>query len=205
MNVLSKTTKFLALSAGVILLGSCGVIGNVISGGPAISGTVATVETGQTAPAATEYRLSLVRYSFFGSTSTELESADFASPITINSGVGAFAGSLPPTISIGSDTRAYFRVVVYDDIVDDNKYDRNATNGAGAKDRLLADSANGKADGGDRYLVYVNDNQDYVTGKPLVKGWNMITDPQRDTNVSLNLGTSDDVVTQTLTGISIKY
>ncbi len=205
MNVIAKTTKFLVLSAGVLMLGSCGVIGNVISGGPAVSGTVATVETGQTPPAATEYRLSLVRYSVFGPNSTELESADFASPITINSGAGAFAGSLPPTISIGGETRAYFRVVVYDDIVDDNKYDRNATNGAGARDRVLADSANGKADGGDRYLVYVNDNQDYVAGKPLTKGWNLVTDPQRDTNVTLSLGTGDDVVTQALTGISIKY
>jgi hypothetical protein len=204
MNVLSKTAKFLALSTGVLFLGSCGLIGNVISGGPAVSGTVSAAE-GQTATPATEYRLSLVRYNIFGPNAEELEAADFASPITLNGGTGAFAGSLPPTIGTGTGTRAYFRVVVYDDIVDDNKYDRNATNSANAKDRILADSANGKAEGGNRYLVYVSDNQDYVANKPLKKGWNLITDPNRDTNLSLNFGTDDDVVTQTLTGINIKY
>jgi hypothetical protein len=196
-----KTGVKLALAAATVLgLGSCGLLGNVGGGGPVVTGVVAG-----TATPGTDYRLALVRYSLFGPGGTELEAAQFLNAFSLTGGTGAYTGSLPKTIDLGADTRAYFRVVVYDDINDDDKYDRNATNSAGGKDRILTDSANGKADGGDRYLVYAIDNQDLVAGKPLGKGWNLVVDVNRDTNLSLGTGTADDAITQTLTGLSISY
>jgi hypothetical protein len=200
MNMKNIGLKFALAAASVIGLGSCGVLGNVGGGGPVVTGAVAG-----TATPATDYRLALVRYSFFGPGAAELEAAQFLNAFSLTGGVGAYTGSLPKTIDLGAETRAFFRVVVYDDINDDDRYDRNATNSAGGKDRILTDSANAKADGGDRYLVYATDNQDLVAGKPLGKGWNLVIDVNRDTNLSLGTGTADDTLTQTLTGVSISY
>jgi hypothetical protein len=182
-----KVAKLMALSGAALLLGSCGLLANVGGGGPVLMGTVSAA-TGTAVPAASEYRMALVRYSIFGPGASELEAAEFLTPFTLSGGAGAFTGSLPASVDVGSgNTRAYYRVIVFDDVVDDNKYDRNATNGAGAKDRLLADSANGKGEGGNRYLIYANDNQDYVAGKPLSKGWNH-AEHQRCQHHVLNLG-----------------
>lgn len=200
MNILKKVTFGTLALGSAIALSSCGLLGNAISGGPVVTGNV----TG-TAPAATEYRLAIVRYSAFGPSATELESAEFAAAFAVTGGVGAYTGTLPATIDVGGGTRGIFRVVIYDDINDDNKYDRNATNGAGQKDKLLTDSANGKVSDGDRYLVYATDNQDYGGGKVLVKGWNLVVDVNKDTNLTLGTGTADDTVTQTITGVSISY
>ena len=200
MKSISNIVKLALGAATAAGLGSCGLLGNVGGGGPVVTGNVAGV-----APAAADYRLALVRYSTFGANTTELEAAQFLNAFTLTGGVGAYTGSLPKTIDIGGGTKAFFRVVVFDDINDDNKYDRDATNSAGGKDRILTDSANGKADGGDRYLVYATDNQDLVAGKPLVKGWNLVIDANRDTNLTLNTGTADDTISQTLTGVSLNY
>jgi hypothetical protein len=197
--------KLMALSGATLLLGSCGLVANVGGGGPVVTGTVSAA-SGTVVPAASEYRMALVRYSLFGPGASELEAAEFLTPFTLSGGVGAFTGSLPASIDVGAgNNRAYYRVIVYDDLVDDNKYDRNATNGAGAKDRSLADSANGKGEGGNRYLIYATDNQDFAAGKPLSKGWNLVVDPNRDTNLVLNAGTTDDTVTQSITGVNITY
>jgi hypothetical protein len=197
--------KLMALSGAALLLGSCGLLANVGGGGPVVTGTVSAA-SGSAVPAASEYRMALVRYNIFGPGASELEAAEFLTPFVLSGGTGGFSGSLPASVDVGSgNTRAYYRVVVFDDLVDDNKYDRNASNGAGAKDRLLADSANGKAEGGNRYLIYASDNQDFVAGKPLSKGWNLVVDPNRDTNLVLNVGTADDTVTQAISGVNISY
>jgi hypothetical protein len=201
----SSIIKLLSLSGAALLLGSCGLLSNIGSGGPVVTGTVSATP-GTAVPAASEYRMTLVRYSLFGPDASELEAAEFLTPFTLSGGVGSFTGSLPASIDVGSgNTRAFYRVIVYDDLVDDNKYDRNAVNGAGAKDRLLADSANGKGEGGNRYLIFATDNQDFVAGKPLSKGWNLVVDPNRDTNLVLGIGTADDTVTQVIGGVSITY
>lgn len=204
MNSWTRNLRLVVVASAAPLLGACGLLGNPISGGPVVTGTVAVSATGSL-PAAVEYRMAIVRYSVFGAGASELEAAEFLTPFALTGGTGAYTGSLPPSVDTAGVTRAFYRVVVYDDIVDDNKYDRNATNGAGAKDRLLADSANGKADGGDRYLVYSTDNQDFASGKPLAKGWNLVVDVNRDTNLTLGTGTADDIVTQTLTGLNVAY
>lgn len=197
--------KMMLLSGAALLLGSCGLLANIGGGGSVVTGTVSAAP-GTAVPAASEYRMTLLRYSPFGPGASELEDAEFLTPFTLSGGAGAFTGSLPASIDVGSgNTRAYYRVVVYDDLIDDNKYDRNATNGAGAKDRLLADSANGKGEGGNRYLIYVTDNQNFVAGKPLSKGWNLVVDPNRDTTLVLNVGTADDTVTQAIGGVNITY
>ena len=205
MNHFKKQFARLSLLPAVALLGACGVVGNVTAGGPVVTGTVGTA-AGAAVPAATDYRMTLVRYTTFGTGATGLGSAEFLTPFALSGGTGAFTGGLPASVEIGSGaSRAYYRVVVYDDIVDDNRFDANATNGAGGKDRVLADSANGKAAGGDRYLVFASDNQDYVPGKPLVRGWNLIVDPNRDTNPTLGTGLGDDTVSATLTGVNVTY
>jgi hypothetical protein len=195
--------RLMALSAAP-LLGSCGFVVTVGAGGTVVSGTVGAA-TGTSVPVATEYRLGLVRYSLFGPGANQLEAAEFLTPIAIGGGVGAFAAGLPPSVDLGSEgTKGFYRVVVYDDAVDDDTYDQRA-DGTGVEDRVLADSANGRAEGGDRSLVYVTDHQEYAPGKTLVRGWNLITDPNRDTNLAVAFGTSDDTVSQTLTGVRITY
>jgi hypothetical protein len=197
--------KLMALSGAALILGSCGLLANVGGGGPVVTGTISTA-SGSAVPAASEYRMALVRYTIFGPGASELEAAEFLTPFILSGGTGGFSGSLPASVDVGSgNTRAYYRVIVFDNLVDDNKYDRNASNGAGAKDRLLADSANGKAEGGNRYLIYASDNQDFVAGKPLSKGWNLVVDPNRDTNLVLNVGTADDTVTQAISGVNVTY
>ncbi len=193
--------SILAVTALGMALTSCGLLGNVISGGPGFAGGV-----NGTAPAASNYGLSMLRFTSFGGANTEQsETAAFATAIQITGGVGGFSGTLVATLDLGTDTQRFYKFIVYEDKTNDAKYDMDATNGNGEKDRLLADSTNGKAAGGNRFLVFAKTAGEWTSGKPIKAGWNMVTDVDRNTTTDVNLGRGDDVVTQSLAGITITY
>jgi hypothetical protein len=193
--------QLLAIGALGLGLSSCGLLGNAVSGGPAFSGDVINPP-----PAATNYKLAALRFSTFGGTDTEQsETAAFSTTIQISGGNGVFSGFLVPTIELGSETQRFYKLAVYEDKTNDNKYDLTATNGDGQKDVLLADSTNGKAPGGNRFLVYAAQDGEWVSGKAIKKGWNLVVDANRDTTTDIAIGRGDDVVTQGLGGITIAY
>jgi hypothetical protein len=191
------------LALGLVGLGlsSCNLLGNAVSGGPAFSGDVIN-----TPPAASNYKLALIRFSTFGgSDSEQSQTAGFTTTIQIAGGNGVYSGFLVPTLDIGGDAQRYFKVAVYEDKTNDDRYDLTATNSDGQKDVLLADSINGKAPGGNRFLVYAAQDGEWAAGKPLKKGWNLVVDVERNTTTDIALGRSDDQVTQGLGGITIAY
>jgi hypothetical protein len=188
------------LAMGLVAVGfsSCGLFGNAISGGPLFSGNVEG-----TAPAASSYKLAALRFSTFGGTDTEQsQTAAFASAIAIANGKADFTGSLVPSIELGNDTQRFYKFAVYDDVNGDGKYDLTA---AGSKDVLLADSTNGKTVSGNRFLVYAAADGMWNANQKIIKGWNLVTDVSKDTTTDINIGRSDDLVTQGLSGITITY
>ena len=152
------------------------------------------------------YGLALVRFTTFGGASGEQsQTAAFATTIKINGGTGGFSGFLVPNIELGTDNQRFYKVVVFEDKTNDDRYDLDATNSTGEKDRLLADSMNGKALGGNRFFVYAKNDGTWTAGTPVKMGWNLVTDVNRDTTTDVNLGRADDLVSQNLGGITITY
>jgi hypothetical protein len=198
MNIQSKLA---ILGLAGLALTSCGLLGNALGGGPAFAGGV-----NGTAPASSNYSLALIRFTTFGGTSSEQsQTAAFATTIKINGGTGGFSGFLVPSVDMGSDAQRFYKVAVFEDKTGDDRYDLDATNSSGQKDVLLADSMNGKADGGNRFLVFSREAGTWTTGKPLGAGWNLVTDVDRNTTTDANIGRADDVVSQNLSGITITY
>jgi hypothetical protein len=198
---MNNITKIAALGFVALGLSSCGLLGNAFGGGPAFSGGVEGV-----VPASTNYSLALVRFTTFGGTSAEQsQTAAFATTIKINGGNGGYSGFLVPSIELGSDSQRYYKVVVYEDKTNDDRYDLDATNSTGEKDRLLADSTNGKSAGGNRFFVYAKNDGEWVAGKPIKAGWNLVTDVNKDTTTDIAIGRGDDTVSQNLGGITITY
>ena len=196
--------KILNLAAlGFVALGlsSCGLLGNALNGGPSFAGGV-----DGTVPASSNYGLALVRFTTFGGASAEQsQTAAFATTIKINGGSGGFSGFLVPNIELGSDNQRFYKVMVFEDKTNDDRYDLDATNANGEKDRALADSMNGKALGGNRFFVYAKNDGTWTAGTPVKMGWNLVTDVNRDTTTDVNLGRADDLVSQNLGGITITY
>ena len=196
--------QLIAVGALAIGFSSCGLFGNAVQGGPLFSGNV-----GGTPPSPATYQMAVARFTDFGAPDTNFQAAAFATAIQINNGVGAYSGSLVPTIDLNGDARRFYKVVVYDDKNGDNKYDTTAS---GTKDVVLADSTNGKAVGGKRFFLYSNADDVWTTGgadKAIKKGWNLVTDPKNDTvGTGIDLGgRADDVVTQAggFGGLDISY
>jgi hypothetical protein len=192
---------YVALGVVAAGLSSCGLFGNAFSGGPLFSGNVEG-----TAPSAANYKLAAVRFSTFGGTGNEQsENASFATAIQIAGGTGDYTGSLAPSVELGSDAQRFYKFVVYEDNTGDGKYDLDATSSDGKKDRLLADSTNGKTASGNRFLVYAANDGTWTAGQTIKKGWNLVTDKNKDTTVDVAVGRTDDIVTQALGGITITY
>jgi hypothetical protein len=190
-----------ALGLVGLSLSSCGLLGNAVSGGPAFSGDVINPP-----PAASNFKLALVRFSTLGgSDSEQSQTAAFTTTIQIAGGNGVYSGFLVPSLEIGSDAQRFYKVAVYEDKTNDDRYDLTATNSDGQKDVLLADSINGKAPGGNRFLVYAASDGEWTAGKPLKKGWNLVVDVERNTTTDIAIGRADDQVTQGLGGITIAY
>ncbi len=197
---MKKRMSVLAVATG-LALSSCGLFGNIIGGGPGFSGGVDGA-----APAASNYRLAMLRFTTFGGASNEQsETAGFATAITINGGTGGFSGTLVPNLDLGNDTQRFYKLIVFEDKTTEGKYDLDATSSNGEKDKLLADSTNGKALGGNRFLVYAKADGTWTAGKPLKQGWNLVTDVDRNTTTDANIGRGDDLVSQSLVGITITY
>jgi hypothetical protein len=193
--------NYLALGLVAAGLSSCGLFGNTFSGGPLFSGNVEG-----TAPAATNYKLAAVRFSTFGGTGNEQsENAAFATAIQIAGGTGDYTGSLTPNVELAGDAQRFYKFVVYEDNTGDGKYDLDATSSDGKKDKLLADSTNGKTASGNRFLVYAANDGEWTPGQAVKKGWNLVTDVKKDTTVDVAVGRTDDLVTTTLGGITITY
>jgi hypothetical protein len=196
-----KVTYLLALGLLAVATSSCGLFGNAISGGPGFSGSVEGTQ-----PAAANYGLALVRFTTLGGASQEQsETAAFATSIAINGGTGGFTGFLVPNIDVGSDTQRYYKFIVYEDKTGDGKFDLDATGNNGEKDKLLADSTNGKTASGNRFLVYSKTDAEWTTGKNLKAGWNLVTDVNKDTTTVTTVGRGDDVISQTLGSVTITY
>ena len=195
------------IAVGGLALGfsSCGLLGNTLSGGPLFSGTVSATTA---VPAASSYKLALVRFNDFGTTGSDtFQAAAFATTIAINNGSGAFSGALAPTIDLGNDNQRFYTVAVYDDKTKDDIYNTTATGPNGEKDALLADSANGNTASGRRFFVYAKADGTWTAGKPLKAGWNLVTDTSKNSSVLLDAGRTEDVVTQAggFGGIDITY
>lgn len=198
---MKKSIQVLAIAALGTVFTSCGLLGNIIGGGPGFSGIV----TG-TAPAASNYRLAMVRFSSFtGNNNEQAQTAGFATAIQITGGTGGYSGALVPTLDLGNDTQRFYKLVVFEDKTNDGKYDLDATGNNGEKDTLLADSSNGKAAGGNRFLLYSKADGTWTTNQTVKAGWNLVTDVNRDTTTDIAIGRGDDVVTQNLSGITITY
>ena len=201
--------QLIALGALATVFSSCGLLGNAVGGGPAFSGTVATTPPAG-APAASSYKLALVRFTDFGNTGSDtIQAAAFSTTVQVNGGTGVFSGFLAPTIDLSDNDRRFYKVVVYDDKTNDDIYNTVATGPNGEKDVLLADSANGKTASGNRFFVYVKVDGAWTAGenKALKAGWNLVTDPSKDSSVTADLGRADDTVTQAggFGGIEITY
>ncbi len=197
---MKKRISVLAVATG-LALSSCGLIGNIAGGGPGFAGGV-----DGTAPTASNYRLATLRFTTFGGTSNEQsETAAFATAITINGGTGGFSGTLVANLDLGNDTQRFYKLIVFEDKTTEGKYDLDATSSNGEKDKLLADSTNGKAIGGNRFLVYSKADGTWTANKPLKQGWNLVTDVDRNTTTDANIGRGDDIVSQSLAGITITY
>ncbi len=196
-----KVTHLLALGLISVAASSCSLFGNAINGGPSFAGSVEGTQ-----PAAVNYGLALVRFTTPGGASQEQsETAAFATSIAINGGTGGFTGFLVPNIDIGSDGQRFYKFVVYEDKTGDGKYDLDATGNNGEKDKALADSTNGKTASGNRFLVYSKTDAEWTTGKMVKAGWNLITDVNKNTTTVVTIGRSDDLITQSLGGITITY
>lgn len=196
-----KATQLLALGLMALTASSCSLFGNAINGGPSFAGSVEGTQ-----PAAANYGLALVRFTTLGGASQEQsETAAFATSIAINGGTGGFTGFLVPNIDPGSDAQRFYKFVVYEDKTGDGKYDLDATGNNGEKDKALADSTNGKTASGNRFLVYSKLEGEWTTGKMLKAGWNLVTDVNKDTTTVVTAGRSDDLITQSLGGITITY
>ena len=201
--------QLIALGALATVFSSCGLLGNAVGGGPAFSGTVATTPPAG-APAASSYKLALVRFTDFGNTGSDtIQAAAFSTTVQVNGGTGLFSGFLAPTIDLGNDDRRFYKIAVYDDKTNDDIYNTVATGPNGEKDVLLADSTNGKTANGNRFFLYAKVDGTWSTGaeKEIKAGWNLVTDPSKDSSVTADLGRSDDKVTQAggLGGIDITY
>ncbi len=201
--------QLIALGALATVFSSCGLFGNALGGGPAFSGTVATTPPAG-APAASSYKLALVRFTDFGNTGSDtIQAAAFADTVQVNGGTGAFSGFLAPTIDLGDNDQRFYKVVVYDDKTKDGIYNTIATGSNGEKDVLLADSANGKTASGNRFFVYAKLDGTWTTGenKAIKAGWNLVTDPSKNSSVTADLGRGDDLVTQAggFGGVDITY
>jgi hypothetical protein len=196
-----KVTQLLALGLMAVATSGCSLLGNAFNGGPSFAGSV---EGSQ--PAAVNYGLALLRFTTFGGTSQEQsETAAFATSIAINGGTGGFTGFLVPNIELAGDTQRFYKFVVYEDKTGDGKYDLDASGNNGEKDKALADSTNGKTASGNRFLVYSKLDAEWTTGKMLKAGWNLVTDVNKDTTTVVTAGRGDDLVTQSLGGITITY
>jgi hypothetical protein len=196
-----KVLQLFALGMVAVSISSCGLLGNALGGGPGFSGNVEGL-----VPTSTNYRLGILRFTTFGGAGQEQsETAAFATTIEINGGSGSYAGFLVPNIDLGADAQRFYKFIVFEDKTGDSKYDLDATNNNGEKDKLLVDSSNGKTASGNRFLVYSKADGTWTTGKPLKQGWNLVTDANNDTTTDLNLFRSDDLVTQGLGGITITY
>ena len=200
--------QLIALGALATVFSGCGLFGNALGGGPAFSGVVATTPPAGV-PAASSYKLALVRFTDFGNTGSDtIQAAAFATTISINGGTGAFSGFLAPAIDLGNDNQRFYKVAIYDDKTKDDIYNTTATGPNGEKDVLLADSANGKTANGNRFFVYAKVDDTWTAGKPIKAGWNLITDPNKDdASLTVDAFRNDDIVTQAggLGGIDITY
>ena len=195
--------QLIAVGALAVGFSSCGLLGNAIGGGPAFSGTVSTTPPAGV-PAASSYKLALVRFTDFTNPPNTVQAAAFATTIQLNGGTGAYSGFLSPAIDLNGDTRRFYKVAVYDDKNNDDKYDTSA---AGTQDAVLADSIDKNAPGARRFFVYSNADDLWTTGKVLKAGWNLVSDPSRDSSVTADAFRSDDAVTQAtgFGGIEIAY
>ena len=204
--------QLIALGALATVFSSCGLLGNAVSGGPAFSGTVATTVTNPPAgaPAASSYKLALVRFTDFGNAGSDtIQAAAFSTTIQINGGTGVFSGFLTPTIDLGNSDQRFYKVAIYDDKDKNDIYNTTATGPSGEKDVLLADSANSKTASGNRFFLYAKVDGTWSTGadKDIKAGWNLVTDPSKDSSVTVDALRSDDKVTQAggFGGIDITY
>jgi hypothetical protein len=196
-----KVNQLLALGIMALASSSCSLLGNAFNGGPSFAGSVEGTQ-----PAAANYGLALVRFTTLGGASQEQsETAAFATSIAINGGTGGFTGFLVPNIDVGSDTERYYKFMVFEDKTGDGKYDLDASGNNGEKDKALADSTNGKTASGNRFLVYSKLEAQWTTSKTLKAGWNLITDVNKDTTTVTTIGRGDDLITQSLGGITITY
>lgn len=195
--------QLIAVGALAVGFSSCNLLGNAVQGGPAFSGVVATTPPAGV-PAASSYKLALVRFTDFGNPPNTVQAAAFATTIAINGGTGAYSGFLAPAIDLNGDARRFYKVAVYDDKNNDDKYDTSA---AGTQDVVLADSIAANAPGGRRFFVYSNADDLWTTGKILRVGWNLVSDPTKNSSVTTDLGRGDDTVTQAggFGGIDITY
>ena len=201
--------QLIAIGALAVGFSSCGLFGNALGGGPAFSGVVATTPPAGV-PAASSYKLALVRFTDFGNTGSDtIQAAAFATTISINGGTGAFSGFLAPTIDLGNDNQRFYKVAIYDDKTKDDIYNTTATGPNGEKDVLLADSTNGKTASGNRFFLYAKVDGTWSAGadKAIKAGWNLVTDPSKDSSLTVDFGRSDDKVTQAggFGGIDITY
>jgi hypothetical protein len=195
--------QLLAIGAVAAGFTSCGLLGNTLSGGPQFSGSV-----GGTAPTAGSYKLALVRFTDFGTSGSDtFQAAAFATTIRINGGTGVYSGALVPTIDLGNDNLRFYKIAVYDDKTGDDIYNTNAQNTNGERDVILADSVNGKANGGNRFFVFAKADTTWTSGKTLKAGWNLVTDVNKDSSTTLDVGRSDDAITQAggFGGVDIVY
>ena len=200
--------QLIAVGALAVGFSSCNLLGNAVQGGPAFSGVVASTPPAG-APAASSYKLALVAFTDFGNSGSDtIQAAAFSTTVQVNGGTGIFSGFLAPTIDLGSSDQRFYKVVVYDDKTNDDIYNTVATGPKGEKDVLLADSTNGKTANGNRFFVYAKVDGTWTTGISLKAGWNLVTDPNKDSKVTADLGVrSDDKVTQAggFGGIDITY
>ncbi len=195
--------QLIALGALATVFSSCGLFGNALGGGPAFSGTVSTTPPAGV-PTASSYKLALVRFTDFTTPPNTVQAAAFATSIAINGGTGAYSGFLSPAIDLNGEARRFYKVAVYDDKNNDDKYDTSA---AGTQDAVLADSIATNAPGGRRFFVYSSTDDLWTTGKVLKIGWNLVSDPTKNSSVTADVGRNDDTVTQAggFGGIEIAY
>lgn len=195
--------QLIALGALATVFSSCGLFGNALGGGPAFSGVVATTPPASV-PAASSYKLALVRFTDFAAPPNTVQAAAFATTIAINGGTGAYSGFLSPAIDLNGEARRFYKVAVFDDKNNDDKYDTSAP---GTQDAVLADSIAANAPGGRRFFVYSSTDDLWTTGKVLKTGWNLVSDPTKNSSVTADLGRGDDTVTQAggFGGIDIAY